>query len=116
MKRIIGMAVVLVLLSYTIAPSQIFKTSLTLTVRDEIGNVVEGASVKLFENQENYNKEVNAVAETTTDAKGIAKFKGIRPISYYVLVKKGDKDNAGGGEKIDKLDEGKFNKSTIVIQ
>jgi hypothetical protein len=31
-------------------------------------------------------------------------------------VKKGDKDNAGGGEKIDKLDEGKFNKSTIVIQ
>jgi hypothetical protein len=33
-----------------------------------------------------------------------------------VLVKKGDKDNMGGGEKIGKLEDGKFNKVTIVIQ
>jgi hypothetical protein len=32
------------------------------------------------------------------------------------LVKKGDKDNTGGGEKIGKLEDGKFNKVTIVIQ
>jgi hypothetical protein len=116
MKKIFGMTIVLLLISVSVTTSQIFKTSLTLTVRDELGNIVEGASVKLFEKQDDYNKETNQVAEATTDAKGIAKFKGIRPIAYFVLVNKGDKDNAGGGEKIDKLDEGKFNKSTIVIQ
>ena len=116
MKRIYGIVVFLMLTSITIASGQIFKTSLTLTVRDELGNTVEGASIKLFEKESDYNKEINTVAEGTTDAKGIAKFKALRPIAYFVLVKKGDKDNAGGGEKIDKLDEGKFNKSTIVIQ
>ena len=116
MKKVIGIATLAILFSFTLATSQIFKTSLTLTVRDELGNTVEGASVKLFQNEEDYNKEVKAIAEATTDAKGIAKFKGIKPIAYFVLVKKGDKDNAGGGEKIGKLEEGKFNKSTVVIQ
>jgi len=98
------------------ANAQIFKTSLTLTVRDELGNTVAGATVRLFEKIDDYNKEVNPVAEGTTDEKGIAKFKGIKPIAYFVLVRKGDKDNAGGGEQIGKLEEGKFNKATIVIQ
>jgi len=40
----------------------------------------------------------------------------LKPAAYFVLVKKDDKDNAGGGEKIGKLEEGKFNKVTIVIQ
>lgn len=97
-------------------PPQLFNTSLTITVRDELGNTVTGASIQLFETEENYTQEKNAVAEGTTDAKGIAKFKKLKPAPYFVLVKKGDKDNAGGGEKIGKLEEGKFNKVTIVIQ
>ena len=108
-------AVVLVLVG-SMAFSQIFKTNLTLTVRDELGNTVDSASVKLFEKKEDYLKEVNVAAETTTNAKGVAKFKGIKPVSYFVLVRKCDKDNAGGGEEISKLEEGKFNKSTVVIQ
>ncbi len=56
------------------APFQIFKTSLTVTVRDELGNTVEGASVKLFLKEEDYTKEVNPLAEATTDKKGVAKF------------------------------------------
>jgi hypothetical protein len=44
------------------------------------------------------------------------KLKKMEAISYYVIVRKGDKDNSGGGEIIGKLDEGKFNKVTIVIQ
>lgn len=116
MKKTIGLAVIAIFFSVTLATSQLFKTSLILTVRDELGNTVEGASVKLFEKESDYNKEINITAETTTDAKGVAKFKGIKPVAYFVLVKKGDKDNAGGGEKIGKLEEGKFNKSTVVIQ
>jgi|GEM_PF-294711 hypothetical protein len=102
--------------SFLVRPVQLINTSLTVTIRDEIGNTVEGASIKLFENEESYNKEVNAIAEGTTDAKGVFRFKKIKAISYFVLVRKGDKDNTGGGEKIGILEEGKFNKVTIVIQ
>ena len=102
--------------SFLVRPVQLINTSLTVTIRDEIGNTVEGASIKLFENEESYNKEVNVIAEGTTDAKGVFRFKKIKAISYFILVRKGDKDNTGGGEKIGILEEGKFNKVTIVIQ
>jgi hypothetical protein len=98
------------------SPSQIFKTSLTVTVRDELGNIVEGASVKLFLKEEDFNKDVNPIVEGTTNKKGVTEFKKLKPESYFVLARKGDKDNAGGGEKIGKLEEGKFNKVTIIIQ
>ncbi len=106
----------LISISFTFDPTQLINTSLTVTVRDELGNTVEGASIKLFETEDNYNQEKNALAEGTTDAKGVFRFKKIKAIAYFVLVKKGDKDNMGGGEKIGKLEDGKFNKVTIVIQ
>jgi len=110
--------ITLTLLTSSFAPSpfQLINTSLTVTVRDELGNTVEGASIKLFETEETYNKETNPVAEGSTDAKGNYRFKKIKAVAYFVLVKKGDKDNTGGGEKIGQLEEGKFNKVTIIIQ
>ncbi len=115
MRKIVGITALAFLFSVTPTHSQLFKTSLTLTVRDELGNTVEGASVKLFEKKEDYQKETNVAAEEVTTAKGIARFKTLKPIAYFVLVRKGDKDNSGGGEEV-KLEEGKFNKSTVVIQ
>ena len=109
-------AITLLTSSFAPRPVQLINTSLTVTVRDELGNTVEGASIKLFDTEENYNKEINPVAEGSTDAKGNYRFKKIKSSAYFVLVKKGDKDNTGGGEKIGKLEEGKFNKVTIVIQ
>ena len=97
-------------------PFQLFNTSLTVTVRDETGNTVEGASVKIFVKEEDYTKETNAVEEGTTDAKGVIKFKKLNPQAYFILCRKDDKDNAGGGEKISPLKKGEFNKVTIVIQ
>lgn len=115
MKKIFVLAIMAFV--YTSATSyQIFNTSLTVTVRDELGNTVDGARIQLFEKEEDYLKEVNVAEETTTDKKGIGKFKKLKAIEYYVLVRKDDKDNAGGGERIGKLEEGKFNKVTIVIQ
>jgi hypothetical protein len=95
---------------------QIIKTSLILTVRDELGNTVEGAKVQLFEKEEDYTAEKNVVAEGVTDKKGILKFKDIKAVSYFVIVRKDDKDNAGGGEQIGKLEANKINKATVVIQ
>jgi hypothetical protein len=114
MKKIIG--VFLVILLAASAEAQIIKTSLTMTVRDELGNTVEGATVKLYENQADYTAEKNAAAEGTTDAKGTIKFKNLKGIAYFILAKKDDKDNAGGGEQTGKLEEKHINKATVVIQ
>jgi hypothetical protein len=106
----------LVLAYFVSAPAQIFNTSLTVTVRDELGNLVPDASVRLFEKEEDYTKEQNAAEEATTDAKGVVKFKKLKPLAYFILCRKGDKDNTGGGERMGKLEDGKFNKITVVIQ
>ena len=115
MKNIISTFVFALLLSAS-ADAQIIKTSLTVTVRDELGNTVEGVMVQLYENEENYKTEKNPAAEGLTDKKGVVKFKDKKAISYFVLARKGDKDNAGGGEQTGKLEDKKFNKVTIVIQ
>ncbi len=117
MKSLLFIAFVsLVSLSFVSQPLQIFNTSLTITVRDEVGNTVSDAEVKLFKSEQDYVKEQNVVMEGTSDAKGLVKLKKLEGISYYVIVRKEDKDNSGGGEIIGKLEEGKFNKVTIVIQ
>jgi len=95
---------------------QLIKTTLNLTVRDEVGNTVEGAIVQLFETEEDYNAEKNVAAEGNTDAKGILKLKDLKAMSYFVIVRKDDKDNSGGGERTGKLEEKRINKVTIVIQ
>jgi hypothetical protein len=95
---------------------QIIKTTLNLTVRDEVGNTVEGATVQLFEKEEDYTAEKNVAVEGTTDAKGILKLKDLKAMSYFVIVRKDDKDNSGGGERTGKLEEKRINKVTIVIQ
>ncbi len=95
---------------------QIIKTTLNLTIRDEVGNTVEGATVQLFEKEEDYTAEKNVAAEGVTDAKGILKLKDLKAMSYFVIVRKDDKDNSGGGERTGKLEEKRINKVTIVIQ
>jgi hypothetical protein len=117
MKKIfLSAIVILFVFAANDAPGQLFNTSLTITVRDETGNTVAGAEVKLFKSEQDYLKEQNIVMEGTSDAKGLVKLKKMEALSYYVIVRKDDKDNSGGGEIIGKLEEGKFNKVTIVIQ
>jgi hypothetical protein len=101
---------------FSLLSFQIIKTQLTVTVRDELGNTVEGAKVQLFEKEEDYTAEKNVAAEGVSDKKGILKLKDLKAISYFVIVRKDDKDNAGGGERTGKLEAKKINKVTIVIQ
>ena len=95
---------------------QIIKTTLNITVRDELGNIVEGATVQLFETEDDYLKEENIAGEGASDKNGIVKFKDLKPIAYYVIVRKEDKDNSGGGERTAELEPKRINKVTIVIQ
>ena len=112
MKKSLSLLLVLIVIT---GFASYLKTNLTITVRDELGNLVAGAEIKIYSNRENWEKEVNPVLEGTTDEKGVAKFKDISNLSLYILVRKDDKDNTGGGE-MTKLEDGKFNKITVVIQ
>jgi len=95
---------------------QIIKTRLNVTVRNELGNTEKGVKVVLYEKEEDYTKEVNAVAEGVTDEKGLVIFKELKAISYYVIARTDEKDNSGGGEQTGKLEANRVNKVTIVIQ
>jgi hypothetical protein len=108
--------IAILLLAISASAAQLIKTSLNVTVRDETGNTVEGASVMLYETEDDYTKETNVAAEGTTDKKGYVRIKELKSMSYFVIVRKGDKDNSGGGEKTEKLEAKKMNKVTIVIQ
>lgn len=93
-----------------------FTTKLRLTVLDDLGNTVEGAEVTLYKTKTDYEKEVNAVQETVlTDEKGRVTFKKLEAISYYVIVRKGDMNNQGGGEIISALEPKKLNKANVII-
>jgi hypothetical protein len=95
---------------------QIFPTSLEITVRDEVGNVVEGATVRLFKTQEDYGKGEKALKEARlTNAKGRVVFRELEAIAYYVQAEKGDLDNAAAGVKTNVLTPKKTNKITVII-
>jgi hypothetical protein len=95
---------------------QIFPTNLEITVRDDLGNVVEGATVRLFKTQEDYDKGQNPVTEAKkTDAKGKAVFRELEAIVYFVQAEKGEMDNFTAGIKTNPLVAKKTNKSTIII-
>lgn len=115
MKRILLSLAAVAFLMATLQ-FQIIKTQMSVTIRNELGNTEDGVTVQLYENEEDYKAEKNVVAEGTTDEKGVAKFKELKAISYFVLAKKGDKNNFGGGEQTGKLEAKRINKVTIVIE
>lgn len=92
------------------------KTQLVVTVRNELGNTEEGVKVQLYETEDDYKAEKNVAFEGYTDKKGIVKFKELKPTTYYLLARKDDKDNFGGGEQTGKLEESRINKVTVIIQ
>lgn len=108
---------IMMLSSFSNREDQLLKTSLKITVRNELGNIEPGVEVKLFASDADYRKETNPVQEAAyTDKKGQVKFKELKSKVYYILAKKGDKSNVGAGVSTDKLEEGKLNKVTIIIE
>jgi hypothetical protein len=115
MKRALQSLVAILLLA-TSLQAQIIKTQMHVTIRNDLGNTEAGVTVQLFETEDDYKNEKNAIAEGVTDEKGVAKFKELKAISYFVIAKKGEKNNFGGGEQTGKLEEKRINKVTIVIE
>ena len=95
--------------------SQLLKTNLRITVRNELGNIENGATVAVYKTKEDYEKSTNPVALDKTNAKGIVTYEDIEAIAYYVTAEKGDRNNFGAGEKTEVLAPNKMNKMTIII-
>ena len=92
-------------------------TSLRVAVLDNLGNMIEGATVTLYATQDDYRNETNPAQEpAVTNEKGVVKFKKIEAAKYFIYVTKGDLNNIGNGVETDPLEEGKVNKITIVIE
>ncbi len=101
---------------FVLTAFQIIKTQMVLTVRNELGNTEAGVTVQLYEKEDDYKAEKNAAATGTTDDKGVVRFKDLKAISYFIIARKDDKDNAGGGEQTGELVAKRINKVTVVIQ
>jgi hypothetical protein len=95
---------------------QLVKTSLQVTVRNNLGNLEEGAEVRLYKTNKDYQDDTNMVAKETTDEKGRAKFDELEPTVYFLDVQKGDLNNFGAGIQTDSLAEKRMNKVTIIIE
>ena len=104
-------------LAMTTGPKQLLKTSLRITVLNDLGNIQENAIVQLFPSEEDYRNETKPVGPAQkTDKKGRVTFKDLKPRVYFIHAKKGDATNVGRGVQTEKLAEGKVNKLNTVIE
>ncbi|WMJ72269.1 carboxypeptidase regulatory-like domain-containing protein [Cytophagaceae bacterium ABcell3] len=112
MKKLLLVSVLAVLMM----SFQIFPISLKITIRDELGNLTEGATVTLYKTEEDYiNKENPVGSAELTNQKGIASFKNLEPAPYFIYAEKGEMNNIERGVQTDTLQKGRVNKATIII-
>lgn len=72
-------------------------TTMEMTVKDNLGKIVEGATVRLYGSEEDWNAETNQVGFTEiTDESGKAVFTDLDPKKYYWLIEKGCLNNING--------------------
>ena len=114
MKRI--SIIILVGLVFGIAHAQLLKTSLRITVLNELGNPVDSVSVTIYSTETDYKNNQNPVLPTQySNAKGMVTFKILEEKTYYIDALKDDFNNYGGGIKTDTLLAGRINKINTII-
>jgi hypothetical protein len=117
MKKNFVLTGILLILVLNTSYQGFLKTSLEITIRDRLGNTVEGVKVKLYKTYEDFNNDTNFIQEPQqTNAKGKVLFKELEAIPYYISAVKGDNNNYGDGEMVDKLIEKRKNKVTVIIR
>ena len=107
----------LVLSSHSMVSDQVIRTALRITVLDNLGSKVTGASVILYNNEEDYRNSEHPVLEAQiTDNKGRVTFRGLEEKVYFVDVQMGDLNNVGLAVQTDTLQPNLINKVNIVIE
>jgi len=117
MKKYITLTILLTIFFLNASGQGFMKTSLEITIRDRLGNTVEGVKVKLYKTYEDFQSDINFIQEPMqTNAKGKVVFKDLETIPYYISAVKGDNNNYGDGEMVDTLIGNRKNKVTIIIR
>ena len=113
-KALILSVIVILSSAFTV---ELLPTKLQVTVRNTLGNVEPEVRIELYETEEDYKNEENIVQEAVyTDKKGRVVFKDLEEKTYFINAVKGDMNNYGMGVQTGKLEKGKVNKVTIVIE
>lgn len=73
---------------YILAPPQ-----LKLIVKDNSGNEISGATVKLYNSEENLLTEEQSIDFGLTDSLGVIVFVDLEETIYYFKIEKGEKNN-----------------------
>lgn len=91
-------------------------TSLEITLKDELGNPVIGASVKLYNSESNYQNATNQLQTTkTSGSNGVVLFDNLSAIKYYFSADKDCLTNAFGGVATDNLYANSKNNVTCIL-
>ncbi|NLR91050.1 Ig-like domain-containing protein [Flammeovirga agarivorans] len=90
---------------------------LQVTVLDAKGNVVQGAEVTLYANEDDAWDEENGIpGKSKSNQNGRVKFtKGLKEQTYYIIAKKGNLVSEDG-LKSSKLQKNKLNKVNVIIK
>ena len=72
-------------------------TSLEITIRDDLGNIIPNATVKLYQSETDYKNETNSLSVKTSNASGVVIFDNLTSIKYYFSADKDCLSNAFGG-------------------
>lgn len=93
------------------------KTSLKLTLINEVGNPVSGANVKLYASQTDYNNRTNQVGSTQfSNSDGQVTFEDLASIKYFWFAEKDCRNNSkGAATTTSPITEGKINAVDNVI-
>lgn len=99
----------------TAKPNQLIKTKLQVMVLNQLGNLVEGATVKLYANKADYEASKNHIGNKNSDNKGLVVFSDLEEKVYYLNVEKGEANNFDAATQTDTLKASKTNKVKVII-
>ncbi len=72
-------------------------TSLEITLRDDLGNTIPSAIVKLYPSETDYKNETNSLSVKYSNASGVVTFDNLTSMKYYFSADKDCLSNAFGG-------------------
>ncbi len=93
------------------------KTYLDIYVKDNLGNPVQGAEVKLYSSETDWKNSSNQVgAAQYSNSEGKAVFEGVSNIKYYWLATKGCNNNVNGSvTTVSPLNKGERNSVNTIL-
>jgi hypothetical protein len=96
-KHILVLMVIIGLVIVNSCKKEPTPTTLELSIIDEFGNIVSGASVELYSSETDWNNASNQIGTTlTSNALGKVRFNTVSNIKYYWFVEKDCKNNVNG--------------------